>query len=221
MGNEISLTAADGHSLSAYRADAGSAARGAIVVVQEIFGVNDHIRAVCDSFAEAGFTALAPSLFDRAEPGVELGYDDEGRDRGRALRAQIDWEGPVRDLDAAIALLGTSMKVGVVGYCWGGSLAWLAATRLAAACAVGYYGGQIIQFVGETPRCPVMLHFGETDASIPAEDVEAIREAHPSLPIFLYPAGHGFNCEARASFHADSALLARSRTLEFLNENLA
>lgn len=221
MGQTITLTAADGHELQAYRADAEGAPRGGLVVIQEIFGVNGHIRDVCEGFAAEGYAAIAPAVFDRVERGVELEYDDDGITRGRALRAELGWEEAMADVEAAAGALRPSGKVGVVGYCWGGSLAWLAACRLDVACAVGYYGGQIIGFNDETPRCPVILHFGEIDASISMDDVDAIRAAHADVPVHVYGgAGHGFNCDRRASYHAESAKTARARTLAVFAENV-
>ena len=140
--------------------------------------------------------------------------------RGRALRTALGWDAPLRDIAAAIAAVAESGKVGVVGYCWGGSLAWLSATRLDIACSAAYYGGQIHQFRGETPRCPTLMHFGETDAFIASEHRELIHDGHPDIPVHVYPAGHGFNCDARADYHADSARLARERTLAFLAEHV-
>ena len=221
MGQTITLTAADGHELQAYRAAAEGAPRGGLVVIQEIFGVNGHIRDVCDGFAADGFTAVAPALFDRIERGIELDYDDDGKVRGREVRAELGWEGPMADVEAAAGALEPSGKVGVVGYCWGGSLAWLAACRLDVACAVGYYGGQIIGFNDETPRCPVILHFGDADASIPMDDVDAIRAAHAGVPVHVYAdAAHGFNCDRRDSYHAECAKTARARTLAFFAEHV-
>lgn len=219
MGETIRLTAADGVTISAYRARPKGDPKGGVVVVQEIFGVNDHIRAVADGFAADGYEAIAPAIFDRVETGVEVGYDEPGFAKGREVRAKAGGDKPLLDITAAVTALPG--KVGVVGYCWGGSLAWLSATRLdGIACAIGYYGGQIAQFKDETPRCPVILHFGETDKSIPMSDVEAIAAAHPEVPIYIYPAGHGFNCDRRADYHPDSARMARQRTIGFLGENI-
>ncbi len=221
MGQTITLTAADGHELQAYRADPEGAPRGGLVVIQEVFGVNGHIRDVCDGFAAEGYAAIAPAVFDRIERGIELDYDDDGITRGRALVEDLGWEGPTADVAAAAGALEPSGKVGVVGYCWGGSMTWLAACRLDVACAVGYYGRHIIGFNDEQPRCPVILHFGETDASIPMDDVDAIRAAHADVPVHVYgDAGHGFNCDRRGSYHAESAKTARARTLAFFAEHL-
>ncbi len=220
MGQTITLTAEDGHELSAYRADPDGAPRGGIVVIQEIFGVNGHIRSVCDRFAGEGYVAIAPAVFDRAERGVELEYDSDGMARGREIMGGIGLDGPLLDIAAAAAAIKDAGKVGSVGYCWGGTVAWLAATRLKLP-SVGYYGGRIVDFAGEELEVPVMLHFGKQDQMIPAEDVAKIREAAPKVPVFEYDeAGHGFNCEKRASYHEESAKFALTRTLEFLAENV-
>jgi carboxymethylenebutenolidase len=222
MGRTITLTAEDGHALSAYRAAPAGAPRAGLVIVQEIFGVNSHIRRVCDGYATDGYVALAPALFDRLERGVEMGYAPEDIERGRALRMKIPMDDMVKDLRAAgRALQAEGLRVGVVGYCLGGTLAWLAATRIdGVRCAVGYYGGGIADAAGEKPRCPVLLHFGEQDRSIPPEHWERLRAAHPTVPMHIYPAGHGFNCDERSSYDAESAALARRRTLEFLAQHL-
>jgi len=177
---------------------------------------------VCDGFAADGYVALAPGIFERVEPGFAIGYRPEDIERGRAVRMKIPLEAMVKDVRAAVkALTAEKLKVGVVGYCLGGTLAWLAATRIdGVACAVGYYGGGIADTASERPRCPVLLHLGETDQSIPTEHHAKIRAAHPTLPMHLYPAGHGFNCDERASYHEPSAILARSRTLDFVRRHL-
>ena len=222
MGKTLTLTASDGHKFSAYRADPQGKPKGGVVVIQEIFGVNQHMREVCDGVAKDGYAALAPALFDRAERGVELGYTEGDIARGRDLRAKLAWEDVLKDVAASIKAVADAGKVGIVGYCWGGSVAWRAATQLGGlACAVGYYGGQITPFKDERPKVPVMLHFGETDASIPLTDVEAIKKAQPKLPIYVYPgAGHGFSCDHRGSYHAASASLARTRTMQFFAQNV-
>ena len=222
MGEKLTLHAEDGGKLAAYRATPAGTPRGGLVVVQEIFGVNAHIRRVCDGFAADGYVALAPALFDRVEPGYETGYGQEDIERGRNVRQKLGWDPMVTDTRAAVeALRKTGLKVGVVGYCMGGSMAWLAATRIpGVAVAVGYYGGAVAEFADESPRCPVLLHFGETDASIPREHWDRIREAQPTIPMHIYPAAHGFNCDARGSYHEPSARLARERTLEFLRRHM-
>ncbi len=223
MGERLTLTAEDGHRFAAYQARPAGAPRGALVVVQEIFGVNHHIRNVTDRFAADGYLALAPALFDRVEPGFETGYAPEDVDRGRAVRQKLGFDVMVMDVRAAVTeLRKTGLRVGVVGYCMGGTMAWLAATRIdGVAAAVGYYGGGIADTAAERPRCPVMLHFGETDAAIPPDHWERIRAANPGLPLHVYPAaGHGFSCDERASFHEASHRLARERTIAFLRQHV-
>src|SRR5512134_1748148 len=206
MGENLTLQAEDGHRFSAYRATPPGTPRGALVVVQEIFGVNHHIRNVTDGFAADGYVALAPALFDRVEPRFETGYAQADIERGRAVRQKLGWDPMVMDVRAAVKeLQKTGLKVGVVGYCMGGTVAWLAATRIdGVSAAVGYYGGGIGDTATEQPRCPVILHFGETDASIPPDHWAKVRAAHPKLPLYTYPAGHGFSCDERASFHEPS-----------------
>jgi carboxymethylenebutenolidase len=221
MGRTIELAAADGHKLASYVAEPQGEAKGAVVVIQEIFGVNHHIRSVADGYAAAGYRAVAPALFDRLRPGIELGYGPEDIAKGRDLRAEIPLEATLQDLQAAIDEAAKHGKVAVVGYCWGGSLAYLAATRLErVGCAIGYYGGMIAQHKDEMAKAPTILHFGETDQSIPMADVETVRKAHPDMSIFVYPAGHGFNCDERGSYDAASAKLARERTLAFIAEKV-
>lgn len=217
MKETIRLTAADGHGLPAYRVTPEGPPRGELVVLQEFFGLNDHIRSVADRFAALGFAAIVPGLSDRAEPGAEFGYDAAGIAAGHALRARIPIEKSLLDVQAAIDLVRVHGKVGVVGYCWGGSLAFYAATRLTGiVCAVGYYGSQIIGGAHEVPKVPTMLHFGDTDASIPLSDVETIRRARPEVAIYVYPGKHGFSCDARANYVPASAQIAFGRTLELL-----
>jgi len=221
MGQTIELTAGDGHRLHAYEASPAGRARGAVVVVQEIFGVNAHIRSVADAYAASGYRALAPALFDRVRPNIELGYTDADVSEGRTIRGRVSFEQALADVDAARAALAASAKVGIVGYCWGGTVTWLAAARLDGfAAASSYYGGGIGQFASEHPRCPTQGHFGEKDHAIPQSEVEAVRRANPDVPIYMYPAGHGFSCDARASYDADSAALARRRTLEWFAKYL-
>lgn len=219
MGETIELTAGDGHRLSGYRAEPDGAARGGIVVAQEIFGVNSHIRDVCDRFASQGYTALAPALFDRVERGVELGYSADDVAEGRRIRGEIGWDEALADIAAARAALDG--KVGIVGFCWGGAIAWLSATRIDGfSASVAYYGGGIHGFREEKAKCPVMMHFGEKDAHIPMDQVEAIGAAQPEVELHVYAADHGFNCDHRASYEATSAALAMERTLDFLGRHL-
>ncbi len=223
MGETIKLTASDGHTLGGYRAEPAGAAKGGLVIVQEIFGVNGHIRNVCDSYAAEGYVAVAPALFDRIEPGLELKYDEPGTARGRQLRLEIAWDDAVKDIEAAMINLSGSGKLGVVGYCYGGSVAWLSATRLHPAASVCYYGGQIVDFKDEKPNCPVQMHFGRTDPMILPEHIEAVQEAQAAaeLEVHLYDAGHGFTCDERGGFNADSTELAKGRTLAFLDRSLS
>jgi carboxymethylenebutenolidase len=225
MASKIELTAADGHRLSAWQ-DGPADAKFGVVVLQEIFGVNHHMRHVCAEFAAAGAAVVAPAVFDRAEPGVELGYDKDDIARGLALRAKVPESGVVTDVEAAATALqsrlGAVRKVGIIGYCWGGTIAWWGATRTTRfAAAIGWYGGGIAATRTESPHCPVQLHFGEKDASISQTDVEAIRSAQPGVEIFVYPgAQHGFGCEERASYDAASAKLAQQRSLAFFAKHL-
>lgn len=215
MGQFITLTAADGHSFSAWETGPEQATRG-LVVVQEIFGVNNHIRTMCERYAAAGYRVIAPALFDRAERGVELGYTAEDVARGRTLRGQVPDAGVMADTEAAAVALG-GRALGIVGYCWGGTVAWWGATRSTRfRAASGWYGGGIAGTRTEVASCPVQLHFGEKDAGIPLSDVELIRAAQPGVEVLVYPgAQHGFGCDERASFSAPDAKLAQERTLTF------
>ncbi len=216
----LTLTAADGHQFEAFEAGNINAPR-ALVVLQEIFGVNAHMRLVSERLAGFGYHVLSPALFDRAEKHVELGYENADRDKGVALRAAIPTEVVLADIVATAAAFGNK-PVGIIGYCWGGSLAWLSATRTNSfKAASGWYGAQIAEHRAETPNCPVQLHFGEIDHGIPLTDVDSIKQAHPKIPVFLYPgAGHGFGCEERSSYSAKDAELAELRSLAFFAEHL-
>jgi carboxymethylenebutenolidase len=223
MGTKVQLSASDGHQFGAYHAEPSRGTQASVVVIQEVFGVNSHIRSVADDFATQGFHSIAPALFDRVEPGVELGYDGPDTQRGMGMAMKIGVDNALKDVAAAIAYSRTDLgcaKVGVVGYCFGGSLAWLAATRLSPAAAVGYYGGRIAQYAAERPGCPVLLHFGARDPHIPGSEIDKIRAHYPELPVYMYPAGHGFNCDQRKDYEPHSAKLARERTLEFLRKYL-
>lgn len=221
MGSMISLKAADGVSIGAYVAQPPGKPRGGIVVLQEIFGVNAHVRDVADRYAALGYQAVAPALFDRVKPDVELDYDETGMTSGVALAKQSVPEKTLLDVQAAIDEAAKAGPVGVVGYCWGGTLAFKAATQLSGvAAAVGYYGGGIADALDESPKVPLMLHFGERDAHISMSDIEKIKAALPNIPIYTYPAGHGFNCDRRGSYDKASADLALSRTLPFFEEHV-
>ena len=217
----ISLTAADGHVLQAYRTGPQDAPR-ALVVVQEIFGVNHHMRNVADRFAAEGFAVIAPALFDRVRPGIELGYEAADVAQGRELRGKINDGLTVLDILAAAAALPRGAKRGIVGYCWGGTVTWHGATRTSAfSAASGWYGGGVAAAKDEVARCPVQLHFGETDASIPMADVEAVRAAQPGVEVHVYAgAGHGFGCDERGSYSAKDSALAQERTLAFFAKHL-
>jgi carboxymethylenebutenolidase len=221
MGQQIELAAADGFRLTAYRADPAGTPRGGLVVAQEIFGVNSHIRSVCDGYAADGYRAIAPALFDRCERGVDIGYTPADIARGRALKARAGSDAALLDIAAARDALAGAGRIGVIGYCWGGYIAWLSAARLSGfACAVPYYGGGMLEAQGEQPACPVMAHFGERDANIPVTGVRQLAAAHPQAQVFIYPADHGFNCDQRGSYDAAAATLARERTLGFLRRHV-
>ena len=223
MAESVRLTAADGFELSAYLARPEGEPVAGLVVVQEIFGVNAHIRSVADGYARDGFLAVAPALFDRIERGVDIGYEGADRERATSFIQKLDMDKALVDIAAALAFASTATgkKVGVIGYCLGGTLAWLAATRLHPAAAVGYYAGRIGNYAGETPSAPVMLHFGKQDTHIPAEQVETVHAAHPEVEIYWYDAGHGFNCNPRPSYNPEAAAQARERSLRFLLKHLA
>ena len=223
MSQQIELVAADGHRLGAYVAAPQGAARGAVVVIQEIFGVNSHIRSVADGYAGEGYLAVAPALFDRLERGLEIGYGDADIQRGIALKGKSPNDKALLDIAAAIAHAQQAGggKVGSVGYCWGGLLSWLSACSLdGLAAAVCYYGGGMPDQKQLQPRCPVLAHFGRQDHAIPLAGVEAFRAAQPGVELHLYDAGHGFNCDQRGSYDAASAKLARERSLAFFAAHL-
>ena len=220
MGHLVELQAADGHIFSAYRAGPDGAKAG-LVVIQEIFGVNSHIREVCDRFAAAGFAVISPALFDRVQRDVELGYTPDDVQSGIAIRSKVPAAGAVLDIEAAAAALGLK-KLGIIGYCWGGTMAWVGAsqTKLFAA-AVGWYGGAIGPMKDAKLNAPVQLHFGETDHGIPLDGVEAIKQAHPEIEVYIYEgAGHGFGCDQRGSYDAAAYAKAQERSLAFLHAHL-
>lgn len=218
MGHWISLHTPTGP-ISAWRASPTRSAAAAVVVVQEIFGVNAHIRSVVDKFAAHGYTAIAPALFDHLEPHVELGYDQEGINYGRELVQKLGFDQPVDDVRVAAAQAGSAGAVGVVGYCWGGTVAFLSCARLGLP-AVSYYGGRTVPFLDEHPSAPLLLHFGEQDALIPPADVQRHHLALPDAEIHVWPAGHGFNCDQRADYNATVAIKALQRTLAFFGTHL-
>ena len=223
MGKVIQLNAADGFELDAYVAQPEGDTKGAVLVIQEIFGVNGHIREVCDGYARAGYVTLAPAIFDRAVKGVELGYEGEDMTRGVEIaRGMLVPEETMLDLQAAVDHLKQFGGVAVVGYCFGGLMTWLGAAQLdGIKCASGYYGGGIAGSLEQQPKVPIILHFGNLDAHIPMTDVQKIIDAHPAIPVYVYDADHGFNCDHRASFDEEASRQARERTLAFFSENLA
>lgn len=222
MTRIITIVSRDGHEFDAACEGDAKNARGGVVILQEIFGLNSHIRSLAARFADAGFFLVAPALFDRAERGVELDYDALGKERGLALKTQVDTE-TLLDISATIAKVATAGPVSIVGFCWGGSLAWRAATSLSdLAGSVAYYGGEIPANANLTARCPVLTHFGTQDKSIPTERVKAFVKAqaasNPQVVTHTYDADHGFNCDARSQYDQAAANLAWRRTLNFLDE---
>ena len=222
MGQDIKLTASDGFELGAYRADPNGAPKGAVVVIQEIFGVNHYIRKVCDRFAEQGYVAVAPAIFDRIEPNFQSGYSEAEVANARKFVAAPDWPAMLLDTQAAIDSVKDGGPVGIIGFCLGGSVAFAAATKLTGlSAAIGYYGGAIVRFADDKPTVPTQLHFGAQDHGIPLSDVETIRAKRPDVEVFVYEgAQHGFGCDERASFDKASAELARQRSLAFFAKHL-
>jgi carboxymethylenebutenolidase len=215
------LIASDSHTFAAYRAEPAGSPRGGLVVIQEIFGVNAHIKREVDSFAAEGYLAIAPAMFDRVERGVSLDDSQESVIKGRALKVQITTEMMIRDVEAAIAAVAHAGKVGIVGYCWGGFVTWMAAVQAQGlACAVPYYGGGMLEHANLTPRVPVMAHFGERDTIIPVEGARSFAANHPAHTVHIYAADHGFNCDERGSYDAAAAQLARERTLAFFRQHV-
>jgi carboxymethylenebutenolidase len=223
LGKHFSLVASDSFKLGAYRADPAGAAKGGIVVIQEIFGVNHHIRAVCDRLAGEGYAAVAPAIFDRQQPDFESGYSPDEIANARKYVANPDWGAMMKDIQAAIDDVKTAGPTAIIGFCLGGSMAFLAAARSSGlSAAIGYYGGQIVKNADEKPKVPVQLHFGETDASIPMSDIDIIKQKRGGdCEIYVYAgAGHGFNCDERGSYDEAAAKLAWQRSMAFLEKNL-
>ena len=222
MGKDLKLTASDNFELGAYRADPANAPKGAVVVIQEIFGVNHHIRAVCDRLAGEGYVAIAPSIFDRVEPNFTSGYSPDEIAIARKFVANPDWAAMLRDTQAAIDAVRDVGPVGIIGFCLGGSVAYAAATKLSGLkAAIGYYGGAVVRFADDRPKVPTQLHFGEKDAGIPLADVETIKAKRPDVEVFVYPgAQHGFHCDERASYDKTSADIAWPRSMAFFAKHL-
>ena len=222
MGQDITLTASDGFKLGAYRVDPTGSPKGAIVVIQEIFGVNHHIRSVCDRLAAEGYVAIAPSIFDRSQPNFQCGYTPDEIANARKFIANPDWPAMLRDTQAAIDAVKNVGAVGIIGFCLGGSIAYAAATKLSGlSAAVGYYGGAVVRFADDKPKVPTQLHFGEKDTGIPLTDVETIKSKRPEVEVFIYPgAQHGFHCDERASYDKASADIAWPRSLGFFANHM-
>lgn len=218
---ETTLTAADGHTLNMYVAEPDGTPKGAIIVLQEIFGVNAHIRSVCDRLAQLGYTAGAPALFDRQHQGYESDYTAQDVQRGIAILNGFNFDTALDDIDAAATAFKHCGKVGIIGFCIGGSLAYKMATRGSVNAAACYYGSLISEYADDAPKCPTVLHYGETDPTISAQNVKTVRAKQPDLPAFVYPAGHGFNCDARSAFEPESAKLAWERTMDMIDKALA
>ena len=219
MGQNITLTASDGHVLGAYLCEPENECKGSIIVVQEIFVVNVHIRDVAERFAAVGYKTISPALYDRLETGFETGYGSDDVARGRDLKSATNenLDGVMADMEAAYAAVSDTGKVAVTGFCWGGVVVWLAACRMNIQAAAGYYGGGIIDFVDEKPKCPTILHFGERDHSIPLDDVNVIAKNHPGVAVNIYEADHGFHCDMRGSFDPRAANIAGMRTIRLFD----
>lgn len=222
MGKTMTLTASDGFRLGGYRAGPASKPKGAVVVIQEIFGVNSHIRNICDRLANEGYFAIAPAIFDRIEPDFQSGYTPEEVAVARKFVAAPDWPAMLRDTQAAIDAAAGVGPVGIIGFCLGGSVAYVAATKLSGlSAAVGYYGGAVARFADDKPTVPTQLHFGEKDGGIPLSDVETIKAKRPEVEVFVYPgAQHGFGCDERASYDKASSDLAWQHSLAFFGTHL-
>jgi carboxymethylenebutenolidase len=219
MGEIINATASDGHEFDIYLAQSKGSPRGGIVLIQEIFGVNNHIKNVAEKFSSHGYLVGAPSLFDRVQSDIQLGYSAEDVIRGRELKDNLGNEKPLTDIIATLNIVRSAGRVAIVGYCWGGTLAWLSACHVDGFnAAISYYGGGIGQLLSIQPKCPSIFHFGEQDHAIPVAEINSLRQAHPECPIYLYPAGHGFNCDQRDSFHSTSSAIAFERTIQHLDK---
>jgi len=222
LGQKLKLTTSDNHTLGAYRADPSGKPKGGLVVIQEIFGVNHHIRAMCDRFAAIGYTAIAPQVFDRFVRDFESGYSPDEIAHARSYLGNLNFDLMMKDIEASVANLKGVGPIGIVGYCMGGTADFLAACRVnGLSAAVAYYGGMIGKFADEKPKCPLQMHFGEKDEGIPMSTVEEIKKKQPQAETYTYPdAPHGFDCDERASFRKEASDLAWQRTTEFLAKNL-
>ncbi len=223
MGKFITIKAKDGHELGAYRADPSGTPKGGLVIIQEIFGIDPHIQETADHYAKQGYVAIAPALFDRIEKGLILGYDPDSFAKARVARGKLTWDGILADCDAARLAVKSAGKVGIVGYCFGGSVAWRAATNLPFDAASSYYGGEVHAFKDEKPKCPVEFHFGEIDQAIPLDKVEEIRKAHPGAQFHIHKgAGHAFTNNHRAAgYNAEATKSAEAQSAAFFEKHLA
>ena len=211
----------DGKTIRICCSDPAQEPNAGIVIMHEAFGMNDHIRDICDRYARLGYLIVSPALYDRVEFGLEVpGYGELDLEKALELRKAANWDHSVNDMQVAIDLAREAGPVGVVGYCWGGSLAWLAGTRCNVDSVVSYYGGQITKFINEIPKCPVMAHFALNDVHVPKDSAEKVKEYHPGVKVYTYEANHGFNCDQRSDYDIFSAKLAYSRTVTFLAETL-
>lgn len=215
MGDFVDIAAADGHRLSAYVAAPAGKPRGGLVVIQTAYGVDDYLRGVCDSYARDGYLSLAPALYDRQRRDAVFSHDAAGGSAAQAMRRGLVWVDVLRDVDAARAKAASAGRVGIVGFCVGGSVVWLAAQKMSFVAAASYYGKDVVDFLSQPPACPTILHFGDRDHLIPLDDIEKIRTAFPGIPNYLYPAGHGFDAH-----EPESARLARARTLEHFRAHI-
>lgn len=220
-GKMISMQMSDGASIGVYHVEPEGTRRGGLVLIQEIFGVTDHIKEQCDSYAAEGYEVLAPALYDREVPGLQASYSPEDIQKCiKIARDQHPFPLSIQDTQTCINALAPKGPVFITGYCYGGTVTWVAACRCTGlAAAAGYYGGQIALFASETPRCPTILHFGKLDKTIPLDAVDKVKDLHPEVPVYLYDAGHGFNSDRRTDYHAESAKLARERTLALFRAN--
>ena len=222
MGDSFTLTAPDGHKFAAYVAEPAGAPRGGIVVAMEMYGVNDYVRAVCDSWAGDGYRAIAPDLWARFQPGFTLPYDDDGNRIGKKMSAEADWELALDDLQTAAGAVRSAGKVAIVGFCYGGTLAWLAACRRRFDASVPYYGSDMCDYPDEVPRCPVLCHVGDKDTAVPPAEVAAFKAKRPEVPWHIYPGVvHGFDNFIRPARYDEAASrLARERTHAFLRRHI-
>ena len=221
MGKVIELTVSDGHTLGAYQANPTGDTKGGVVVIQEIFGINRHVRDVCERLADNGYVAIAPALFDRIKPSVELGYTEDDLSTGFGYMQEVGNENPMKDIQAAADALRDGGKIATIGFCWGGQLAWLASKNVRLDCSVCYYGVAVHETLEPPPKCPVLLHFADNDVFVPQESADKVRETYPDMPIYSYPANHGFNCDRRDDFNEACANKAMERTLDFFEKNLS